>query len=135
METTNSKGDLAVAKVHLLAIEKGFIVSRPLSDSARYDLIVDDGVLKRTQIKYADGKGSNGSQGVVRVGLEKKYKDKVLLYSEKDIDLLLVYIPKIDRICAFKSDIFAERKNLYIRYQPAKNGQKNGCLSASDYFW
>jgi len=135
METTNSKGDLAVAKVHLLSIEKGFIVSKPLSDSARYDLIVDDGALKRTQIKYADGKGSHGSQGVVRVALEKKYKDKILFYSEKDIDLLLVYIPKIDRICAFKSDIFAGRKNLYIRYEPAKNGQKKGCLSASDYFW
>lgn len=134
MGSTNSKGDLAIAKVLLSATEKGFVVSKPMSDSSRYDLVVDDGKLNRTQVKYADGKASH-ADGVARLCLEKRYKNKILYYSEKDIDLLLVYIPKIDRICAFKSDMFAGRSNLYIRYEPSKNGQKTGCIQAADYFW
>ena len=134
MGSTNSKGDLAIAKVLLLATEKGHIISKPLSDSSRYDLVIDDGKLNRTQVKYANGKATH-ADGVVRVGLEKRYKGKILLYSEKDIDLLLVYIPKIDRVCAFKPDVFAGMNNLYIRCEPSKNGQKSGCIQAADYFW
>lgn len=133
---TNSKGDLAIAKVLLIAIEKGYLVSKPLSESSRYDLVIDiDGSLKRTQVKYADGKGSHGSQGVVRVCLEKRYKNKVLLYDEKVIDLLLVYIPKIDRVCIFRPEVFSGKSNLYIRYEPSKNGQETGCLLADSCFW
>lgn len=133
-DTTNKKGDTAVFKVLLESSNKGYIASKPMSESARYDLILDhNGRLYRTQIKYADGI-SGHSEGVVRVCLEKVYKNKTLRYGD-DIDLLLVYIPKIEKICAFKSDIFNGKSNLYIRYEQAKNKQKNGCLFAEEYLW
>ena len=133
--TTNFKGDLAIAKVILTATQKGYTISKPLSDSARYDLILDiNGILKRVQVKYADGKCSQAT-GVIRVGLEKVYKGKKLFYSDQDIDLLLVYLPKIDKICSFYAKDYSEKRNLFIRYIPAKNGQSKGCLLAESYFW
>jgi len=136
MPNTNPKGDLAVFKVCMAASKKGILVSKPLSDSARYDLILDiAGKLLRVQVKYADGIVS-GVEGSVRACLEKRYDDgRVITYDESNVDLILVYIPKINRICAFLPEIFAGKKNLYIRYLPAKNGQKKGCLFAGDYFW
>ena len=132
---TNDKGDLALFKVILRASQKGYIISKPLNDSARYDLVIDvDGVLKKAQVKYGDGKSTNAN-GVIRVGLEKRYGNSTLVYTDKDVDLLLVYMPTTDTICAFSPDLFAGKKNLYIRYQPAKNKQSRNCIFAADYLW
>lgn len=133
--TTNRKGQLAVSKAELRAIELGFIPSRPLFDS-RYDLIVDDSKsLKRLQIKYADGKMSN-SDGSVRVKLE--YRDRtnhVYTYQEDEIDGLIVYLPKIDRLCLFPKNVYVGKRNLCIRIQPSKNNQVKGVLAAEKYYW
>ena len=131
----NEKGDLAVFKVCLAASEKGYIISRPLSDSSRYDLVIDTGKkLLKAQVKYANGKATQ-STGSVRVCLEKKHGDKVLTYTSEEIDLLLVYVPRVDKICAFESDDFSGKRNLYIRVVPAKNKQSKGCIFLEDYLW
>lgn len=41
MITTNAKGQLALTKAELRALELGMIPSRPIFDT-RYDLILDD---------------------------------------------------------------------------------------------
>ena len=135
MPTSNWKGQLAVCKAESRAMELGFVPSRPLMD-CRYDMIVDDGNrLWRIQVKYANGKPSN-TQGSVVVKLE--YNDRTnhsYTYNHDEIDALVVYIPRIDHLCWLAPKVYVGKKRLSVRVEPPKNGQKNGLVLASDYFW
>jgi hypothetical protein len=54
MRITQRKGDIATAQAVATFTARGFDVSIPLTESAAYDLIVDDGKeLHRVQCKYA----------------------------------------------------------------------------------
>ena len=57
MRTTQKKGDIATAKAISLFTSLGYDVSLPLTESAAYDLIVDDqNRLYRVQVKYSTNK-------------------------------------------------------------------------------
>jgi hypothetical protein len=133
--TTNTKGQLAVSKTELRAFELGYLPSRPLFD-ARYDLIIDDGKqLFRLQVKYADGRPTN-TDGAVVVKLE--YTDRkrnIYTYQNNEVDALVVYIPKIDKLCFFPKAIFVGKKKLSIRVARSKNNQKKRIIAAKDYYW
>ena len=135
---TNFLGELAVAKVVLRAMEKGMTPCRPLME-CRYDLILDDGVkLYRVQVKYADAKSPKQASGVIPVGLKKWRTDgrpPIWHYSATEVDAVLVYVRKIDQILWFGPEVFEGRQMLFIRIEPARNGQQKGCLMASDYVW
>ena len=133
--TTNTKGQLAVSKAELRAFELGYLPSRPLFD-ARYDLIIDDGKrLSRLQVKYADGKPVN-TDGAVVVKLEyTNRKKKTYTYRDSEVDALIVYIPKIDKLCFFPKIIFIGKKKLSIRIALSKNNQKKRIIAAKDYYW
>ena len=134
-KTTNIKGQLALTKTELRALEYGYVPSKPIFD-ARYDLILDiNGSLSRIQVKYADGKMIN-SDGSIRVKLEyKDRKKRIYTYQKNEIDGLVVYIPKLDKLCLFPPNIYENKKFLCIRISRAKNNQKKGVLFATDYFW
>lgn len=54
MRTTQRKGDVATAQAVATFTQLGYDVSIPLTESARYDLVVDDGDgLHRVQVKYS----------------------------------------------------------------------------------
>lgn len=133
--TTNAKGQLAVSKAELRALELGYIPSRPLYDS-RYDLIIDDRkTLRRLQVKYADGKPS-ASKGAVIVKLSYESRKKTIYtYQNSEVDGLIVYISKVDKLCLLPPEIFVGKRNLCIRLEKPKNGQKKGLILAEEYFW
>ena len=130
------KAEIAMVKVSLRALQVGAFVSKPIFEGARYDYIIErDGKLYRAQVKYADGKHKK-TVGAVQVNLRKQIKkDKNYPYNESEIDVLLIYVPKIDKICWFGPEIFSGKQNLSIRIAPSKNGQIKGCLAAEDYLW
>lgn len=133
--TTNTKGQLAVSKAELRAFELGFLPSRPLYD-ARYDLVIDNGNnLLRIQVKYANGTPLNSSGSVI---VKLEYQDrtkKVHTYQDSEVDALVVYIPKLDKLCFFPKSIFVGKRKLNIRTAKAKNNQKTGIIAAKDYYW
>ena len=133
--TTNTKGQLAVSKAELRAFELGYIPSRPLFDS-RYDLVIDDGKhLSRLQVKYANGKSSN-ADGAIVVKLEYVDRKKnIYTYQNSEVDALVVYIPRIDKLCFFPRTIFVGKKKLSIRIAPSINNQKKRIIAAKDYYW
>ena len=133
--TTNVKGQLAAAKAELRALELGYIPSKPLFDT-RYDLILDDlKSLLRVQIKYANGVPSNSVGAVVvKLAYEDRKKHRYA-YKENEIDGLIVYIPKIDKLCFFPPKVFVGKEKLSIRLERSKNNQKKGIILAQDYFW
>jgi hypothetical protein len=128
--TKEERGQLAVLKVEQRALELGFIVSRP-STPARYDLVIDDGKqCHRVQVKYANGKTFH-AQGVAIASLRREGRT----YQRGEIDAIVVYVAPVDCVCWFGSEEFHGKANLYIRYQPAKNGQNNKCKFVDSYKW
>ena len=133
--TSNTKGQLAVSKAELRAFELGYLPSRPLYD-ARYDLILDDGKkLIRAQVKYADGHPSN-TEGAVAVKLD--YEDrskKFYTYHKNEVDVLIVYIPKVDKLCLFPLSVFAGKRKMNIRIQKPKINYSKDVKFAKNYYW
>jgi hypothetical protein len=134
--TQLKKADLARLKVEMRALELDVICSRPVIEGTRYDLILDTGKgLFRAQVKYGDGV-STATTGAVAVNLRKEIKkEKNRPYSQEEIDVLLIYIPKLDRICWFGPEVFHAKGSISIRLRAAKNGQIKHCLPAEKYFW
>ncbi|HEY9430304.1 MAG TPA: group I intron-associated PD-(D/E)XK endonuclease [Blastocatellia bacterium] len=130
------KAEIAMMKVGMRALQVGAFVSKPIFEGARYDYIVErGGKLYRAQVKYADGKHKK-TVGAVQVNLRKQIKkNKNHPYSESEVDVLLIYIPKIDKICWFGPEVFSGKQNLSIRIAASKNGQSKGCFAAEDYLW
>jgi hypothetical protein len=133
--SSNTKGQLAVSKTELRALELGYIPSRPLCDT-RYDLIIDiNGVLKKIQVKYANGLPSKSKGSiVVKLSYEDR-KKQVFTYKDCEVDGLIVYIPKIDKLCFIPNNIFTGKRNLCIRLERCRNNQKKGIIYAKDYYW
>jgi len=129
------KGQIAQSKAELRSLEKGYIPSRPVCDN-RYDLIIDTSKeLLKLQVKYADGKPSSSKGSViVKLAYEDRQK-KVYTYQKNEVDGLLVYIPKIDKICFFNTDMFIGKRNLCIRIEKPDNNQKRGVIFVKDYLW
>ncbi len=130
------KGEIAELKVILRAAEKGMIVNKPVITSTRYDLILDDGYrLLKAQVKWAGGSRQE-VEGATSVDLRKLgYSREHRRYSEGEFDILLIYLPQIDKICAFGPEIFLSRQTLSIRFAPTKNGQAKKCVMADDFLW
>lgn len=135
---TNFRGEYAMAKILLRCVEKSFGCSRPMIE-CRYDLILDDGIkLYRTQVKYAGGASPKQCKGAVPVSLRKWRTDgrpPIPYYTAEEIDLLIVYVRRIDSLLWFGPEVFDRRKWLFIRVEPTLNNQKKGCLMAADYVW
>lgn len=126
-------GAYAESKVQTEAIRKGYIVSIPVIDT-RYDLLLDDKInIIRVQIKYVNRKANSGS---VCLCLCRDIKYKKQYYTSKQIDLLLVYIPKIDKILAFGPKYFHNKNGITIRYEKSKRFKKTrNEVWAEDFVW
>ena len=132
--TTQQRGTLAELKVTIKAIEKGYTVSKPISD-ARYDLVLDKkGKLLRAQIKYADGNVFN-CDGSIPIPLRKIHKNRTLVYSKNEIDIVLAYLPSVDKIIVLLPKHFHNKKTIQIRVMPPKNGQTHGLNMLNDFIW
>ena len=126
----NSKtvGDLAELKVACLFAEKGYFVSRPMTDNAPYDLIIDDGELKKVQVKARCIRNSK-----ITVELRTTMVNYVREYEKSDFDLLAVYNIDSGEIALFDWDEIGDVKTLTLRTEPAKNNQSNGVKFFKDY--
>jgi len=133
---TQAKGEIACLKFDLRALEKGGISSKPIIDCA-YDRILDiDNNIYRVQIKYANRTFRN-STGAVYLDLRRTtFTKKILLYQESEIDILVAYIPAVDKLCWFNDkNLFINKQTIVIRYLPPKSNRKKGCRMIDDYIW
>lgn len=126
---------MAVSKTELRALELGYLPSRPIFDN-RYDLVLDGpSGLKRIQVKYADGKSSH-SEGSVSVKLDyETRKKKYITYQPSEVDALIVYLPRVDKLCYLPLSVFQGKRRLSIRIEKCKNNQKMGIIDAKNYYW
>ncbi len=87
-----SQGEETELRFMLLSYEKGFIVSKPFGDNAKYDIILDNGkTLERIQIKSTSrmdtSSGANCYSCLVSHGRDSKKK-----YTKYDIDSIVIYV-------------------------------------------
>jgi hypothetical protein len=130
-----SKGQIAVLKVQLRAAEKGVAVAIPTVEM-RYDMIVDDGTLRRAQVKYVAQEETDGS---VTLDLRKETRGngKKRTYSRDEIDMVLAYIPAVDKIICFGPEVFEGRQTITIRFKQSetKKKRRKGIHFIEDYLW
>jgi hypothetical protein len=73
--------------------------------------------------------------GVVIVKLEYEDRHKKLkTYQADEVDALVVYIPKIERLCYFPNEVFVGKRKLSVRLEKPKNNYKK-VIYAKDYYW
>jgi len=87
-----NQGEETELRFMLLSYEKGFIVSKPFGDNAKYDVIIDDGnQLERIQIKSTSRKDKSGGMDCYSC-LVCSGRDSKEMYSKKDIDSIVIYV-------------------------------------------
>lgn len=135
MMKTFEKGHYACLKFELRAHEKGFSVSKPTLAESRYDYILDDGSrLWRVQVKYAGGKSSNSS-GAATCNLTRQGHRRLGSYSACDVDVVVAYLPQVDKLAWILPEKFEGKSLINIRYEAPRNGQQSGVTHIGECEW
>lgn len=130
VESTTHRGDVAEMLAAAELMRRGYRVSRPLSNGAPYDLVVDDGVkLHRVQVKRAVV-----GDGCIRARLctSKYHRGRALLTYAGQVDAVIVVDCESGRFYVFVGDDLANPE-MWLRLAPAKNGQSRKTRAAADY--
>ena len=89
---TKRKGSLAIGAAINYFSSRGITVLLPIADCDLYDLVIDDGRLRKIQCKYTDHQQPNGGYNVDLRTFggyrEKTYHTK---YKNGDFDFLFIY--------------------------------------------
>ena len=111
LTNTSSRGQIAVLKICLECARRNIVVCFPSVEGTRFDCIIDiDGKLLKTQIKYLN---RLAGKNCLELRIEdKRYNKKC--YTEDEIDIILVYVPKIDTILCFHPNDFHNKKTIRI---------------------
>ena len=123
LKDSKFKGEFAQLRVQIAAAHKGISVAIPTTED-RFDIVICyKDRLSRAQIKFCDRYSSRSRNTLELVLYNNKLNKKC--YTKEDIDELLVFVPKVDRILSFGPDIFHNKKTITIELE-----NKN-----SPWFW
>lgn len=129
---TKTLGDLGVLKAQLDLTLKGFIVSRPLTEHAPFDLVITDHRGSRTvQVKAR----SLDARGTLEVRLQSVWKNSTGVRRKPPdlwmVDLYCLYCPETDE--CYYVDPATFKKTIKLRVRTPKNGQRQRIKFACDH--
>jgi hypothetical protein len=95
MSISNEKGDIGEAAFVLASAKKGYWVGK-MPQGCPYDYVLDrrDGKLERVQVKYR----TMSKNGTVSICLVNNNFTNRTDYTEKNIDIMAVYVSDIDEV-------------------------------------
>lgn len=134
---TKATGTVAELLVITDLLKRGYSVSVPVGDNARYDLIVDADILLRVQVK-----GVTPRKGKLEVPLFTMQYDTTKgrnnragskLYGSSEIDLVAAVDLKSEKIYYIIMSEFDGATVVTLRLEATKNNQSAGVRLASDY--
>jgi hypothetical protein len=131
--TPSEKGAIAEAKICAAAVEAGIVVSRPISEGRRYDMIFDVGPrLLRVQCKWTP---RSGGVVVLRARTSRFTPAGYVhtTYRSCEIDGIAAYCPELDTCFYVPIEDVAGRSVIHLRLSPAKNNQRTGVTMAAAY--
>lgn len=125
MTDKQEKGDLAVCCAIASICMAGYKVSLPISESQRYDLIIEkNNVCKTAQVKFC----SEYKSGVLRLDLRSKWSNTSGAHKKlrniSDYDILIIYSPDCNRCFYFKAKDFVNTSTICLRLRRPKQMQK-----------
>ena len=128
--TMKRQGDIGVAMAIAYYVNKGYNVSVPLTDATRYDLIIENGLLKRVQVKSTNQFTANGTARVTlsTQGGNQSWNGIIKRISADEADLVFVYA--LDgRMWEFPVEFCVGKRNITLgRFQ--KEYEVNLCTGA-----
>lgn len=131
---SGDKGAVAELRIAAEATRLGVVVSRPLSDGRRYDLVFDIAHrLYRVQCKWGR---LCGDVIVVRTGTCRHSPTRGYVrttYDASELELFAVYCGALDRILLVPVAEAGGHHELRLRIAPAKNNQRVGVRMAEQY--
>jgi len=127
-------GELTELKCQMFCIEHGYVVSKPIIDNARYDMLLDiNNKIYRIQIKTARWM-SEEHEGIIFNGKSQHRiaeQNKIMKYTPEEIDFFMtVFEDKFYLIPCKKS-----KSEIRLRFKPTKNNQDSKCMFAKDYLF
>ncbi|MDR3421981.1 MAG: group I intron-associated PD-(D/E)XK endonuclease [Xanthobacteraceae bacterium] len=132
MTSTTFRGDVAEMMAAAELVRRGYIVSRPLTNGAPYDLLVDDGrAVFKVQVKRTCLDRENDS---VRIQLSssKYHRGRAGVSYAGRVDMILAVDCEASAFYVVAgADL--ERWEIRIRTAPALNNQTKGTRSPADY--
>ena len=131
--TPSEKGGIAELKIAAAAAELGIVVSRPMTEGGRYDLIFDTGrCLLRIQCKWAVRRGA-----VVVVAPRTNRTTPAGYvsgtYSIEEIDAVAAYCQALDEVFVLPIEEIDGQSYVHLRLVPARNNQTMGVKWAAQY--
>jgi hypothetical protein len=128
---TKAIGDLSELEAARALARAGYLVSKPLGDSHRYDLIIDDGeTLSRVQVKT--GRLRKGSVIFACFSSHSHRGGPSCRSYRGEIEFYAVYCPETEQVYLLpESDACLSKAHL--RVTPARNSQSKALRWASQY--
>ena len=131
---TRIKGEITEMKCQLFCLEQGYVISKPVLDNARYDLLLDyNNKIYRIQIKTSRWM-SDEHEGIV-FNCKSQHRiangNKIMKYTPDEIDFFMTekngnfYLVPVEGNTSQKT----------LRLVPPKTGQKTGFSLAKDYLF
>lgn len=87
---SKQKGNIGIGAAISYYTRKGVNVCLPLTDSQSYDLVIDDGSLKRVQVKYTSQKVNSGNYIVELRSISGSSRKVYKTLNENTADILVV---------------------------------------------
>ena len=133
--STNQKGGIAETAITAAATKLGIPVLRPVVEHARYDLAFEIGDrILRVQCKWG---GLHDDGAVIKVNLTSCWCTPTgysyRRYDEDEIDLVAVYCADLERCYLLPRALAVNRRTIYLRLTPPKNGQRACINLAADF--
>jgi hypothetical protein len=125
-ENNKKQSELSELSFQVKAVEKGLIVSRPISDNYKYDLIVDNGIdLQRIQVKscsYMYRKNAYKVSIGHGASNKKSYDKKMIdFYAVYLVDFSAWYIIPVEKIQGKKTLYLNAIESIYDEFKEAWN--------------
>lgn len=129
---TRIKGEITEMKCQLFCLEQGYIISKPILDNARYDLLLDyNGKIYRIQIKTSRWM-SDEQEGII-FNCKSQHSisggNKIMKYTPDEIDFFMT---------EFENEFYLvpcekAKSEMRLRFKPTKNNQDHKAFFAKDY--
>ena len=129
MNETTYRGDVAELMAASELVRRGYVVSRPMTNGAAYDLLVDTGIsIQKVQVKRA----WRHKNGTIRVNLSssKYHRGRTKVLYAGLVDCLMAIECESAGFYVFYGDVL-NRTELALRDSPTKNNQQKRTRIAS----
>jgi hypothetical protein len=131
---TKDKGDIGVFKAQADLAEKGWLILKPQTEHAPFDLVIyKDQTFKKVQVKYR----TINKIGQLTVSLKSVWSDKNGIHTSPidrtEVDIVCIYCPELDQCLYVDIADFSNSQAVILRVEEPKNNQKKKIKLSKDY--